>query len=32
MKLGNRLSLKFGRRMEAVGGVILMAIAVKLLF
>lgn len=32
MKLGNRLSQKFGRRMEAVGGIILMAIAVKLLF
>jgi putative Mn2+ efflux pump MntP len=32
MKLGNRLSQKFGRRMEAVGGIILMAIALKLLF
>jgi manganese efflux pump family protein len=31
MKLGNRLSEKFGRRMETVGGIILMAIAVKLL-
>ena len=31
MKLGNRLSQKFGRRMETVGGIILMAIAVKLL-
>ena len=30
MKLGNRLSEKFGKRMETVGGVILMAIAVKL--
>ena len=31
MKLGNRLSQKFGRRMGTVGGAILMAIAVKLL-
>ncbi len=31
MKLGNRLSGKFGRRMEVVGGLILLAIAVKLL-
>lgn len=31
MKLGNRLSQRFGRRMATVGGVILMAIAVKLL-
>lgn len=30
MKLGNRLSDKFGRRMEVAGGIILMAIAVKL--
>ncbi len=32
MKLGNRLSMKFGRWMEVVGGFMLMAIAVKLLF
>ncbi len=32
MKLGNRLSEKFGRRMEIAGGFILMMIAVKLLF
>lgn len=32
MKLGNRLSDKFGRRMEVAGGIILMAIAVKLVF
>jgi putative Mn2+ efflux pump MntP len=32
MKLGNRLSEKFGRRMETVGGLILMGIAVKFLF
>jgi len=31
MKLGNRLSRKFGQRMEIIGGIILMAIAVKLL-
>jgi manganese efflux pump family protein len=31
MKLGNRLSEKFGRRMEIAGGLILLAIAVKLL-
>lgn len=31
MKLGSRLSSKFGQRMEIAGGVILMAIAVKLL-
>lgn len=31
MKLGNRLSEKFGKHMERVGGLILMAIAVKLL-
>jgi len=31
MKLGNRLSQKFGRRMGTVGGMILMAIAVKFL-
>ena len=31
MKLGNRLSERFGRRMETAGGVVLMAIAVKLL-
>lgn len=31
MKLGNRLSSRFGQRMEIVGGIILMAIAVKLL-
>lgn len=31
MKLGNKLSQKFGRRMETIGGAILMAIAVKLL-
>ena len=31
MKLGNRLSEKFGRRMEVAGGLILLAIAVKLL-
>jgi putative Mn2+ efflux pump MntP len=31
MKLGNRLSESFGQRMEIVGGIILMAIAVKLL-
>ncbi len=30
MKLGNRLSERFGRWMEVVGGIILMAIAVKL--
>ncbi len=32
MKLGNRLSGKFGRRIEVAGGLVLMAIAVKLLF
>lgn len=32
MKLGNRLSDKFGRRIEVAGGLVLMAIAVKLLF
>ena len=31
MKLGNRLSERFGRRMEVAGGLILLAIAVKLL-
>jgi manganese efflux pump family protein len=31
MKLGNRLSIRFGQRMEIAGGIILMAIAVKLL-
>ncbi|GLI34138.1 manganese efflux pump MntP [Desulforhabdus amnigena] len=31
MKLGNRLSEKFGRRMETVGGLILIGIAVKFL-
>lgn len=31
MKLGNRLSVRFGKRMETVGGLVLMAIAVKLL-
>lgn len=31
MKLGNRLSEQFGRRMEVAGGLILLAIAVKLL-
>lgn len=31
MELGNRLSAKFGKRMETVGGIVLMAIAVKLL-
>jgi manganese efflux pump family protein len=31
MKLGKRLSEKFGRRMEIAGGLILLAIAVKLL-
>jgi len=31
MKLGNRLSRKFGQRMEAAGGVVLIAIAFKLL-
>lgn len=31
MRLGNRLSRQFGRRMETVGGLILVAIAVKLL-
>jgi manganese efflux pump family protein len=31
MKAGNRLSEKFGKRMEIIGGMILMAIAVKLL-
>jgi manganese efflux pump family protein len=30
MRLGNRLSAAFGRRMETAGGLILMAIAVKL--
>ena len=32
MELGNRLSARFGQRMGIAGGVILMAIAVKLLF
>jgi putative Mn2+ efflux pump MntP len=32
MKLGNRLSDKFGRRIEVAGGLVLMVIAVKLLF
>ena len=31
MILGNRLSEKFGKRMERVGGLVLMAIAIKLL-
>jgi putative Mn2+ efflux pump MntP len=31
MKLGNRLSEKFGKRMERVGGLVLLAIAVKLI-
>jgi manganese efflux pump family protein len=31
MKLGNRLSEKFGQRMETAGGLVLIAIAVKLL-
>jgi putative Mn2+ efflux pump MntP len=31
MKLGSRLSEKFGKHMERVGGLILMVIAVKLL-
>lgn len=31
MKLGNRLSEKFGKRMEIAGGMILLAIAVKFL-
>jgi manganese efflux pump family protein len=31
MKLGKRLSVRFGQRMEIAGGIILMAIAVKLL-
>ncbi|MCU0586768.1 MAG: manganese efflux pump MntP family protein [Syntrophobacteraceae bacterium] len=31
MKLGSRLSSRFGQRMEIAGGIILMAIAVKLL-
>lgn len=31
MKLGNRLSAAFGRRMETIGGLILVAIGVKLL-
>lgn len=31
MKLGNRLSQKYGRRMGTVGGMILMVIAVKFL-
>jgi putative Mn2+ efflux pump MntP len=31
MKLGGNLSERFGRRMELVGGVILIAIAFKLL-
>ena len=31
MKLGNRLSRQIGRRMETLGGIILLAIAVKLL-
>lgn len=31
MKLGNRLSRKFGQRMEIAGGLVLIAIAVKLL-
>jgi len=30
MKLGNRLSERFGRRMEVAGGLILLAIAIKL--
>jgi putative Mn2+ efflux pump MntP len=30
MKLGNRLSQRFGRWMELAGGIILMAIAIKL--
>jgi manganese efflux pump family protein len=31
MRLGNRLSEKFGQRMETVGGLVLIAIALKLL-
>jgi putative Mn2+ efflux pump MntP len=31
MKIGNRLSQKFAKRMEVVGGLILAAIAFKLL-
>jgi putative Mn2+ efflux pump MntP len=31
MELGHRLSEQFGKRMETVGGVILMGIAVRLL-
>lgn len=31
MKLGNRLSRKFGRRVGMIGGAILMGIAIKLL-
>jgi putative Mn2+ efflux pump MntP len=31
MKIGNRLSQRFAKRMEIVGGVILVAIAIKLL-
>jgi putative Mn2+ efflux pump MntP len=30
MKLGNQLSARFGRRMEMAGGLVLIAIAVKL--
>ena len=32
MKIGNRLSQRFAHRMEIIGGMILIAIAVKLLF
>ncbi len=32
MKLGNRLTQQFGRRMEMVGAIILIAIALRLLF
>jgi putative Mn2+ efflux pump MntP len=32
MKLGNKLSDRFARRMEIFGGMILIAIAFKLLF
>jgi putative Mn2+ efflux pump MntP len=32
MKIGNRLSQRFAKRMEVLGGLILIAIAFKLLF
>jgi putative Mn2+ efflux pump MntP len=32
MKIGNRLSQRFAHRMEIIGGMILIAIAFKLLF